>query len=105
MPNHVHILLAPQAPLRKITQFVKGKSAREINLLLGLSGKYLWQKESFDHWVRSPAEFDRTIALCWRSVCSALVRGRFKGCQEVYGRALLGFRKQEAEKEEEKEVK
>jgi putative transposase len=61
MPNHVHILLAPQAPLRKITQFVKGKSAREINLLLGLSGKYLWQKESFDHWVRSPAEFDRIM--------------------------------------------
>jgi REP element-mobilizing transposase RayT len=61
MPNHVHVLLAPLAQLRSITQFIKGRSARQANLALHRQGKTFWQKESFDHWVRDSAEFDRIL--------------------------------------------
>jgi REP element-mobilizing transposase RayT len=34
MPNHVHLLIEPKAPAPKITQYVKGVSARRANELL-----------------------------------------------------------------------
>ena len=61
MPNHVHALISPLTPLRTVTQFIKGRSAREANLALGREGKIFWQKESFDHWVRNSAEFGRIL--------------------------------------------
>lgn len=71
MPNHVHLLinLARQltdsddfylheeelsltyVPLCEIMRRIKGASARYINLYLGRSGP-LWQKDSYDHWIR-----------------------------------------------------
>jgi putative transposase len=33
-PNHVHLLIDPKAPAPKITQFLKGVSARNANALL-----------------------------------------------------------------------
>ncbi|HLK04212.1 MAG TPA: transposase [Candidatus Acidoferrum sp.] len=57
MPNHVHVLFEPQCTLGQITQAIKGRSARKANLLLGRTGKYFWQDESFDHWIRDEAEF------------------------------------------------
>ncbi len=59
MPNHVHVLLDPQVPLRRITGGIKGVSARDANGTLGRTGKPFWQDESFDHWVRNEAQFDR----------------------------------------------
>jgi REP element-mobilizing transposase RayT len=59
MPNHVHILLEPRAPLAKITNVLKGVAARDANATLGRKGKPFWQDESFDHWVRNSAEFER----------------------------------------------
>jgi len=59
MPNHVHVLLAPLLPLARITGGIKGVSARDANSVLGLTGKHFWQDESFDHWVRNVAEFER----------------------------------------------
>jgi len=59
MTNHVHVLIAPQAPLAKITHQIKGSTAREANLILGRTGSRFWQDESYDHWVRDPAEFER----------------------------------------------
>jgi putative DNA methylase len=59
MPNHVHILLEPLAPLRKITLGIKGASAREANSALRRTDKAFWQDESFDHWVRNGAQFER----------------------------------------------
>ena len=59
MANHVHVLLAPSAPLEQITQQIKGASAREANLILGRTGEPFWQKESFDHWVRNPGEWQK----------------------------------------------
>ena len=59
MPNHVHVLFTPHAPLAKISATLKGVSARDINASLGRSGKPVWQDESFDHWIRNPDEFER----------------------------------------------
>jgi len=59
MPNHVHVLLLPKIPPPKLLQSLKGSSAREANRLLGQSGQAFWQRESYDHWVRSEAEWER----------------------------------------------
>jgi putative transposase len=59
MANHVHLLLAPQLRLEQITQQIKGASAREANRILGRTGARFWQTESFDHWIRNPAEWQK----------------------------------------------
>jgi putative transposase len=59
MSNHVHILLDPRVPLRRITGGIKGVSARDANAKLGRTGKPFWQDESFDHWIRNEAQFER----------------------------------------------
>lgn len=57
MPNHLHALVAPVvSTLGEVLQSWKGGSAFEINRLLGRSGP-LWQKEPYDHIVRSEAQF------------------------------------------------
>jgi putative transposase len=62
MVNHVHVLLTPAAPLAQITKRLKGATARCVNLLLGFTGSHFWQDESFDHWVRNPAEWEKIRA-------------------------------------------
>lgn len=59
MANHVHLLLEPLAPLRKITQWIKGYSAHQANRILGYGGQSFWQHESYDHWVRDEREYHR----------------------------------------------
>ena len=59
MPNHVHVLLEPRAPMATITKAIKGSTARRANRLLGRTGKYFWQDETFDHWIRNGAEFEK----------------------------------------------
>ena len=59
MPNHVHVMLTPLAPLRRITGGIKGVSARDANGTLGRTGKPFWQDESFDHWIRDNGQFER----------------------------------------------
>ena len=59
MFNHVHVLLAPLSSVAQITQQIKGKTAREANLILGRTGAKFWQDESFDHWIRNPEEARR----------------------------------------------
>jgi len=59
MPNHVHLLLSPSRLLREVTRWIKGASARRANLLLHRTGRPFWQDESFDHWVRNRAEFEK----------------------------------------------
>ena len=60
MPNHVHVLVTPKAghELSKILHSWKSFTATEINKRTGKSGAF-WQKESFDHIVRSPAQVER----------------------------------------------
>ena len=59
MPNHVHVLVAskPDYPLKKILQTWKSFSAKSINKLKNQTGS-VWQGESFDHLVRSPAHLN-----------------------------------------------
>ena len=63
MPNHVHALLTPFGTneLAAILHSWKSFTAKEINKLTGRSGSF-WQKESFDHIVRSPEAFERIEA-------------------------------------------
>ncbi len=75
MPNHVHILIdtsiqitdpdgfindeIPEnyTQLCEIMKLIKGGSSNAINKILGTTGHKLWQKDSYDHFVRSEKEF------------------------------------------------
>jgi putative transposase len=59
MANHVHALLLPKVDVSKLMNSLKGYTAREANRLLGRTGIPFWQKESYDHWVRDDAEWNR----------------------------------------------
>jgi putative transposase len=59
MPNHVHLLVTPKVVATKWLAPLKGFSAYRINELLARHGQPFWQDESYDHLVRSEAEFDR----------------------------------------------
>ncbi len=62
MANHVHVLATPReisgkyAPLRLITQGLKGYTSRQANRILKRTGQPFWQEESYDHWARSREE-------------------------------------------------
>jgi REP element-mobilizing transposase RayT len=58
MPNHVHLILwpLPNHTLSEILKSRKGKTARQANLLLNRTGETFWQRESYDHWIRSDEE-------------------------------------------------
>jgi putative transposase len=62
MPNHVHVVFEPKAPLPDIMQWLKGRTSRVANRILGRTGKPFWQDESYDHWIRSTQELDEVIA-------------------------------------------
>jgi putative transposase len=62
MPNHVHAILQPRIELPIAMQWLKGRTARAANRMLGRTGKPFWQDESFDHWVRSDYELHHLIA-------------------------------------------
>ena len=62
MANHVHVLLLPQISPSHLLKSLKGNTAREANRLLGRTGEPFWQRESYDHWARNPAEPDRIVA-------------------------------------------
>jgi REP element-mobilizing transposase RayT len=60
MPNHVHALVAPLdgRELSEIVHSWKSYTANAINRRLGTAGSF-WQKESFDHIVRSPDSLEK----------------------------------------------
>ena len=62
MPNHVHVLFMPKdgESAEKIITAWKGVSARAINKALGGVGEF-WQKESWDHLVRSERQFAKFV--------------------------------------------
>jgi REP element-mobilizing transposase RayT len=61
MANHAHVLLTPMWKLNRITQGIKGFTAREINKLQNKVGRTFWQDESYDHWVRDEEELQRVV--------------------------------------------
>jgi REP element-mobilizing transposase RayT len=71
MPTHVLLLILPQLALPKITHWIKGRTAREANRLLGREGEPFWQHESYDHWVRSQRELHRIAAYIEENPVSA----------------------------------
>jgi len=46
--------------LRRITQSLKGYTAREANKILGRKGDF-WQTEGFDHWIRDESSHRRCV--------------------------------------------
>jgi len=76
MPNHVHLLISPKTLVPRIMNGLKGVTARDVNSILGRKGKHFWQDESFDHWVRSPKEFDRIRAYVEMNPVSAGLASR-----------------------------
>lgn len=61
MSNHVHMLITPNIDVVAIMKSLKGFTARQANDVLRLSGPF-WQRESYDHLVRSATEFCRIRA-------------------------------------------
>lgn len=59
MPNHLHALIEPaeKVTLGEILRHWKGGSAHDINQVLQRKGS-LWQREPFDHIVRSEAQLE-----------------------------------------------
>jgi REP element-mobilizing transposase RayT len=62
MPNHVHAILESRIALPDIMRWLKGRTSRVANRILGRTGKPFWQDESFDHWIRSGEELRELIA-------------------------------------------
>jgi REP element-mobilizing transposase RayT len=61
MPDHVHaIVTPPDIALEEMIGLIKGRSARDVNLLLGRAGS-LWQSESFDHELRRAESLEQKI--------------------------------------------
>ncbi len=60
MPNHVHVVVTPLGAneLSEILHSWKSFTSKAINKRLGRTGTF-WQKESFDHIVRSPDSLER----------------------------------------------
>jgi putative transposase len=71
MPNHVHLMLEPKTELKLVTRAIKGSSARTCNQLLNRTGLPFWQQESYDHWVRNPASFEKIRLYIERNPVSA----------------------------------
>jgi REP element-mobilizing transposase RayT len=51
MPNHVHLLIQPLAPVPVLMRWLKGSTARWANQVLNRTGHSFWQEESWDHYV------------------------------------------------------
>jgi len=45
--------------MSRIARGIKGVTLRDANRVLGRVGKPFWQDESFDHGIRSAAEFEK----------------------------------------------
>lgn len=62
MPNHVHVVVQPIGihELPSILHSWKSFTSSQANKLLMRSGSF-WQKESYDHIVRSATDLERTI--------------------------------------------
>jgi len=56
MPNHVPAIFQPCVELPAIMRWLKGRTSRVADWILGRTGTPFWQNESFDHWIRSAEE-------------------------------------------------
>ncbi|MFA6139071.1 MAG: transposase [Sulfurimonas sp.] len=56
MPNHVHLLFKQISSLQDTIRIIKSKSARDINKLLKINGKF-WASEYYDKVIRDEEHF------------------------------------------------
>jgi REP element-mobilizing transposase RayT len=61
MPNHVHIVVEPLRELAAIMHWLKGRTARKANRILGRTDQTFWQDESYDHWIRNATEYQKVV--------------------------------------------
>ena len=74
VPNHVHMVITPESPFSELMRWLKWTTARRSNQLLGRRGITFWQDESYDHWIRTTAEFEKIVAYVeWNPVAAGLV--------------------------------
>ncbi len=71
MPNHVHIVFRPMEPLSEILRWLKSATGKRANQLLGHAGHRFWQREYYDHWIRSEPELWRIIRYVERNPVGA----------------------------------
>jgi len=62
LSNPVHVRLGPKISPSRLRQSLQGTTARQANLILRRTGETFWQAESYDHWVRDDAEWQRMAA-------------------------------------------
>jgi putative transposase len=79
MANHVHMLVTPRVVATKWLGPLKGFTAHEANGVLGRHGTPFWQDESYDHLVRSDAEFGR---ICGYIEGNPVAAGLVSGAEE-----------------------
>lgn len=60
MPNHVHVLIQPEVPLPGIVQSWKSFTAKTINRVLGLRGRF-WQPDYYDRFIREDGHLHTVI--------------------------------------------
>jgi 8-oxo-dGTP diphosphatase len=71
MPNHVHAVLKPHRRLSEIMQWLKTATATRANRILETPGTPFWQREYYDHWIRTEKEFFSIVKYIERNPVSA----------------------------------
>jgi len=66
----VYRIILPKIPSREIMPKLKGARAYTANQVLGRTGPF-WYDESYDHWIRSEARFNRVIRSVGRNPVKA----------------------------------
>ena len=95
MANHVHMLVHPLIEPSERMRRIKGRTAREANLLLNRVGEPFWQRESYDRWIRSVEEFAKVTRYIERNPVTA---GLVSTAEEHrWSSAWPGWAKAEAE--------
>ena len=59
LPGQATVLIHPHVNPSRLLKSLKGLPRERQNKLLERTGDPFWQKESYDHWVRGRAEFER----------------------------------------------
>ena len=105
MSNHIHFLIDTRVQVERIEKdgwvteenydqvpeimrMIKGASAFEINQYLGRKGTF-WQKESYDHFVRSRREFGNIVAYILNNPVKAGICEDWEGFEHNYSSPLL----------------
>ena len=55
------MILQPHIELSALMRWLKGRTSRMANRILGRTGMHFWQDESFDHWIRCEQELQELI--------------------------------------------